>query len=830
MPPESKPPDRILEEFCSLTGMESKYLKHKPIFPSDVSHPPKSRGRPKGVKNRSKSVMIKVQSPGSASAGAGAILKRLRNSKKEGLGRSRSDAGPFEGKSGKRSNTSSNPIDEALVKVLDRLAYDKSISEQMVFKEGVKDNVLAHSNVPKSSDYCSIEGNDGSFIRNPIEPIVTNLNGNGCDLADKDGENSKVDPVLASNKTSKPNIADVENVGDESLRKTKQVGMEVDGENSTFIFGDMQRNKGILNKPTIGLNQVHFGPSLFYKPKSAWSSKSDGAINIESFAEKMKKGVEDRELQMKFDPQCVTKQSDGSKRIAISVEDIKKGSEACALQLYGYFVGTSMDYRVVNANLSKMWRVYGISDITKTNAGLFYFKFKNEEGMKAVLESGPWMINNVPLVLNVWEPGIWLEKVEPSTIPIWVCVYGIPMELCNGNGIGKIMSGVGRPMLMDRLTKERCLKKSGKLDFARVLVEVSASEVLPTSLEIEYPVIGNRPARVGKLDVKYQWKPPQCTFCSTFGHSTVSCKLRPRTDDENAANVLKAALNVNNSVLAKEGDVKNNDDGFLIVGKKNKIVSNSVGVHNDNQSNLAKRNVSNSGYVNGFQNYNRSNGGKGPYQQNRNSVGMGFKQQNQVQKGKSVGNAVKVGQKVNVDEKSKKGSVPMSKKSGNIQVGKSGMVHKPPLSSKYDANFQPKVLVRGSNSTKPNGSVDENLPISNSFDALKDQDMMDKEDCFNHGADEEYQKVVWPKLQAEVVEVMVSGIYPSLAVRSNWSLAQLDFFYNNCPKYGMEPYVDDEVESETDGMAVEMKPDCDDSSVPVVVNDGTNKTSSNNES
>lgn len=43
---------------------------------------------------------------------------------------------------------------------------------------------------------------------------------------------------------------------------------------------------------------------MFYKSNSLWSSyksgvksmKFDGSVNIESFAEKMKKGVEDREL------------------------------------------------------------------------------------------------------------------------------------------------------------------------------------------------------------------------------------------------------------------------------------------------------------------------------------------------------------------------------------------------------------------------------------------------------------------------------------------------------------------------------------------------------
>nr|GFD11465.1 hypothetical protein CTI12_AA318980 [Tanacetum cinerariifolium] len=103
----------------------------------------------------------------------------------------------------------------------------------------------------------------------------------------------------------------------------------------------------------------------------------------------------------------------------------------------------------------------------------------------------------IPLVLNVWEPGIWLEKVEHSFIPIWVCVYNTLMEVCNGNTIRKIMSGIGKPLLMDKMTKKRCLRKVGKLDFVRVLVEVSADDDLLSVLEIAYPPIGNSLAKVG---------------------------------------------------------------------------------------------------------------------------------------------------------------------------------------------------------------------------------------------------------------------------------------------------------------------------------------------
>ena len=340
-------------------------------------------------------------------------------------------------------------------------------------------------------------------------------------------------PSSISSDAGIQNMADVEHILDASDMNIEKDGNGRDKEGAGFVFGSNKVSAGILKRPTVGLTSVQFGPSLFHKASNAWSSKKagvnslngDGSINIESFAVKMKKMGGDRELQMNFVPQFVSKLSDGTRRIDITVEDIKKGAEACSLQLYGYFVGTSMDYKVVNTNLSRMWRVYDVADITKTNSGVYYFKFKSEEGMKAVFESGPWMVNNVPLVLNVWEPGICLEKVEPSTIPIWVCVYNIPLELCNSNGISKIMSGVGKPMLMDKMTKERCLKKVVKLDYARVLVEVSALDDLPNHLELSYPTIGNRPARVGKLEVKYQWKPPLCTHCKTLVTLLLSAKL-----------------------------------------------------------------------------------------------------------------------------------------------------------------------------------------------------------------------------------------------------------------------------------------------------------------
>ncbi|GKB63683.1 hypothetical protein Tco_0919869 [Tanacetum coccineum] len=100
------------------------------------------------------------------------------------------------------------------------------------------------------------------------------------------------------------------------------------------------------------------------------------SADVDRFAKKLKQDTEEMALKMEYVLSSVRKLENGNRRISFSVEDVYKGGQSYSLQLYGYFVGTSMDYRVVRGNLM-------------TNSGIFYFTFKSEEGMRKVLESGP---------------------------------------------------------------------------------------------------------------------------------------------------------------------------------------------------------------------------------------------------------------------------------------------------------------------------------------------------------------------------------------------------------------------------------------------------------
>ncbi|GKB19463.1 RNA-directed DNA polymerase, eukaryota, reverse transcriptase zinc-binding domain protein [Tanacetum coccineum] len=248
---------------------------------------------------------------------------------------------------------------------------------------------------------------------------------------------------------------------------------------------------------------------------------------------------------------------------------------------------------------------------------------------------------------------------------------------------------------------KRDTREIGKLDFARVLVEVTANDELPHTLETSY---------------------------------------------------LRIDVNANNFAASISNVINGDDDGFVTVGKNNKPIGEQSNVK---QGDVQNRNLSG--------NYLQSN-----YKGNQNSVRhnsgnlrqlwkTGYNQLLQSNKN------MKMAQRNDVLQKSVDKKKPLVEPSSSKFVVKKNQVD---LS---------KVLVRGSGSY---GSIDgvlgEIVPVANSFQALDDQ----------------------------------SGVYPSLDVRKDWSLRQMDFFYQNCHKCGLDPsFEDDDVQTEEGGMADEMRPE-----------------------
>ena len=115
-----------------------------------------------------------------------------------------------------------------------------------------------------------------------------------------------------------------------------------------------------------------------------------------------------------------------------------------------------------------------------------------------------------------------MERPEPSKVPIWVKLMNVPLEAWNVQGISRIASGVGNPIIIDRITTSMCEKAYGRASFARVLIEVDAASDLVESVEVCYESLG----KSMDLKVEYAWRPPHCSHCEVFGHEIKDCKKK----------------------------------------------------------------------------------------------------------------------------------------------------------------------------------------------------------------------------------------------------------------------------------------------------------------
>ncbi|KAJ0869919.1 hypothetical protein HanRHA438_Chr11g0494401 [Helianthus annuus] len=278
-------------------------------------------------------------------------------------------------------------------------------------------------------------------------------------------------------------------------------------------FGSIDPSK--LKRPTF---QFVCDPNLKFGPNGVDVDPIFGTKfwNKELFSQ-LTKGldIEGSETRLFYEPPNI---EEGETIVDLIGHFMTKSIKAHRLQLYGYFMGDNLSFQTVKENLIKMWHKFGLKSINKKNGGFYFFTFENDEGMIQVLERNPWLVKNVPLALQLWQPDTILSKPDLDKVPIWVTIKDLPLCLWNGGNIGQIVSCVGKPLMMDKATCLRCETKKGPLNFARVLVEAKASCGLPTCVKVRFPSLNGLPNKIGTLDFSYKWKPPICGKCQVFGH------------------------------------------------------------------------------------------------------------------------------------------------------------------------------------------------------------------------------------------------------------------------------------------------------------------------
>ncbi|PWA39331.1 zinc knuckle CX2CX4HX4C [Artemisia annua] len=118
-----------------------------------------------------------------------------------------------------------------------------------------------------------------------------------------------------------------------------------------------------------------------------------------------------------------------------------------------------------------------------------------------------------------------------------------------------MVSSIGVPIIMDRMTTSICEKPYGRASFARLLIEIDSNKALVDNVELWYESLG----KILRLRVEYTWVPPRCEECKVYGRYTNECVKKVNM----VSKVNKDGENVKvaDTEKAKNVGMVNNGDG-----------------------------------------------------------------------------------------------------------------------------------------------------------------------------------------------------------------------------------------------------------------------------
>ncbi|XP_022157428.1 uncharacterized protein LOC111024128 [Momordica charantia] len=167
--------------------------------------------------------------------------------------------------------------------------------------------------------------------------------------------------------------------------------------------------------------------------------------------------------------------------VAVPSDDIVgEGEKLWANSLVGQFLDSRPPYAVVSRMVARIWASLEEPVITYLDDGLIVFQFLHASSCDWVLSHGPWHIGGKLLFLRPWTPGIVPQSFSFASVPVWVKLSNIPLELWTPRGLSVIDSVLGVPLCLDKATEDR-----SRLSFARISVEMRAASSFPSSVKVK---------------------------------------------------------------------------------------------------------------------------------------------------------------------------------------------------------------------------------------------------------------------------------------------------------------------------------------------------------
>ncbi|KAF5183693.1 Ta11-like non-ltr retrotransposon [Thalictrum thalictroides] len=168
----------------------------------------------------------------------------------------------------------------------------------------------------------------------------------------------------------------------------------------------------------------------------------------------------------------------------------------------------------IKKELIRNWNISNKFEFMMVAEGICIITFSNEIDFIFVLENGPWDIHGYVMSFKRWSKDIVLESFEFPFFPMWVQVFGLPLERHNKENIMKVGAIFGEVLMVDSVGNAE-----GRLPYTRVQVMFNVH--FPIKIDAMVRLSGGK---IAKVTFKYERLPLFCHFCGMIGHDYGVCK------------------------------------------------------------------------------------------------------------------------------------------------------------------------------------------------------------------------------------------------------------------------------------------------------------------
>ena len=192
--------------------------------------------------------------------------------------------------------------------------------------------------------------------------------------------------------------------------------------------------------------------------------------------------------------------------------------ELCRNALIGRVVISSGErpWKLVDlkARLSKHWMLNSDWRLISLGRGYYQILLKSPAEMNHVWGFGSVHLKPGILRLQPWVPDFNPSLQKSTNAQVWVRFFDLSWEYWHPKIISDLARGIGVPLRLDKATSDGDFGH-----YARVLVDVDVSSVLPTSVLLERDEFHS-----SVIAVEYENLPAFCSTCSSIGHLPSSCR------------------------------------------------------------------------------------------------------------------------------------------------------------------------------------------------------------------------------------------------------------------------------------------------------------------